>query len=409
MDSERRLEVDQVVARARQLSPAERRQFLDAACQGADELRGAVERELALQGLELTRTRSPGGPDESAPPPADTFPGYQIVRELHHGGQGIVYQAIQQATKRKVAIKVLLHGKFAAAAARRRFKREIETVARLQHADIISIFHADVTSDGQPFYVMDYVRGEPLNNYVREHRLTLKQTLELFARICHAVQYAHQRGILHRDLKPSNILIDTDGNPKILDFGLAKWLAAPIDPGVTTTQAGVGTLPYMAPEQTRNDPDKIDVRTDVYALGVILYRLLTGCYPYPVTGSLADVLGHIVHTPPIPPETAWSSDGGVASRTGSTSGRQRCPIDREVRTIVLTALAKQRERRYQSAAELAGDIERYLAHQPIHARGDSLAYLVSTRARTLVRRHPVLAYLLAIWAARNSSMVTSLR
>ena len=399
MDSERRLQVDRVVARVRQLEPAERERFLDTAFRGADELRHAVERELALQGLELTRTRSPGGHEESGPPPPDTFPGYQIVRELRHGGQGVVYQAIQQATKRKVAIKVLLHGKFAAAAARRRFEREIETVAQLHHADIISIFHADVTSDGRPYYVMDYVRGEPLNRYVRDHRLTLKQTLELFARICHAVHYAHQRGVLHRDLKPSNILIDGDGNPKILDFGLAKWLAAPVDPGVTATQDAVGTLPYMAPEQTRNDPDKIDVRTDVYALGVILYLLLTGCFPYPVNGNLADVLSHIVHTPPVPPEKNWSSEVGVASRTGSASGRQRCPIDREVRTIVLTALAKQRERRYQSAAELAGDIERYLAHQPIHARGDSMAYLVSTRARTLARRHPVWAYLLAVWAA----------
>lgn len=421
MDSDGRRDVDELVARARQLPPPERDRFLDTACQGASELRRAVERELALPGLEPTRTQPSTRPDSSVRPAAgaaDTaaqphdhrepdadlptsgaFPGYHIVRELRHGGQGVVYQAIQQATKRKVAIKVLLHGKFASAAARRRFEREIETVAQLQHPDIISIFHADVTSDGRPYYVMDYVRGEPLSRYVREHRLSLRQTLELFARICHAVHYAHQRGVLHRDLKPSNILIDADGNPKVLDFGLAKWLAAPVDAGVTTTQAAVGTLPYMAPEQTRNDPDKIDVRTDVYALGVLLYVLLTGYYPYPVTGDLAEVLNHIVHTPPVPPEKSWSSAGGVGSRTGTASGRQRCPIDREVRTIVLTALAKQRERRYQTAAELAGDIERYLGQQPIHARGDSVAYLVSTRARTLVRRHPVLTYLVVIWAA----------
>ena len=214
---------------------------------------------------------------------------------------------------------------------------------------------------------MDYVRGQRLHQYVRDKKLSLEQTLRLFATVCDAVQFAHQRGVIHRDLKPSNILVDAEGNPKILDFGLARSMSASAQTAVSMTQELLGTLPYMSPEQTRGDPDEIDIRTDVYALGVILYELLTGKYPYPVTGNVMDVLRTITEAEPSPPSRQWTPDEGIRGRSHRRLRRGECPIDNEVHTIVLKALSKERERRYQSARELADDVRRYLANEPIEA------------------------------------------
>jgi serine/threonine protein kinase len=182
---------------------------------------------------------------------------------------------------------------------------------------------------------MDYVRGVPLLRYVRENKLPLEDTLKLFANVCEAVQYAHQKGVMHRDLKPSNILVDTDGAPKVLDFGLAKQLADPVETLVSVTGQVVGTLPYMSPEQVKGNPDLIDTRTDVYSLGVILYELLTGHYPYPVVGQMAEVLKHIAETPPTPPSRVWEPDSGVTHPPSRPRLCRHCPIDKDVETIVL--------------------------------------------------------------------------
>ncbi len=329
---------------------------------------------------------------------------YDIQHELSRGGQGVVYQAIQTSTKRKVAIKVLLEGRYAAQAARRRFEREIELVAQLKHPGIISIFHSGTTPDGRPFYVMDFVRGESLIHHVRSHRLALDATLTLFAEVCAAVQFAHQRGVIHRDLKPSNIIVDPDGRPKVLDFGLAKWLAAPAETLVSITQEVVGTLRYMSPEQARGNPDEIDTRADVYALGVILYELLTGRSPYPIDGcELAEALRHISQTEAEPPSRRWSADVGITRRSGSRS--TRCPIDNELETIVLKSLNKERTRRYQSAGELGRDIERYLAGEPIEAKRDSAVYVLAKQ----LRKHRVPAAVAALFVLTlTAGFVTSL-
>ena len=312
-------------------------------------------------------------PDEAPPPQIE---GYEVIRTLSRGGQGVVYESLQKATKRRVAVKVLLAGPHASQAARRRFEREIELVAQLSHPGIITVFDSGTTPDGHRFHVMDYVRGKPLHEHVRAKQLTLAQTLELMAAVCDAVQYAHQRGVIHRDLKPANILVDADGQPKILDFGLAKQLTEPVVTLVTLSHQVIGTLPYMSPEQAGENPDEVDTRTDVYALGVILFELLTGRHPYPVTGRIPDALRHITETPPTPPTRAWSSEAGIIRHGRQRLRPDKCPIDREVETIMLKALAKQRDRRYQSAGELARDLRHYLAGEPIQARRDSARYVI---------------------------------
>ena len=324
---------------------------------------------------------------ESAPGSFPVVRGYEIKRTLSHGGQGVVYQAIQMSTRRKVALKVLLYSAHASPSARKRFEREIELVASLRHPHIVTVFDSGATSDGRPFCVMDYVRGEPLRQYMRDRRVKLDEALQLFGKVCDAMNHAHQNGVIHRDLKPSNILVDAEGNPKVLDFGLAKMTGGPEKTLVSLTGQVVGTLPYMSPEQARGDPDRIDTRTDVYALGVILYEMLTGQYPYPVVGEMADVLRHITETPPTPLSRQWKAGSGVTGQAPKRLWGRDCPIDSEVQTIVLKALSKERERRYQSAGELARDVRHYLAGEPIEARRESGLYV----AKKWVQRHRVAA------------------
>jgi serine/threonine protein kinase len=320
------------------------------------------------------------------------IPGFQILRELKRGGQGVVYQAVQLSTQRKVAVKVLLDGPHASPSAIRRFEREIQLIAQMRHPNIVAIFDSGLTAEGRNYYVMDYVRGETLSAYIQRVRPGIESTLQLFTTVVDAVEHAHQRGVVHRDLKPSNVLIDADGQPFLLDFGLAKWLAAPVEAAISVSHHVVGTLPYMSPEQTRGNPDEVDARTDIYALGVMLYEALTGNYPYPVLGTMAEVLKHIAETAPTPLSRSWKSGQGV-SRT------EVCPIDADLQTLILKTLSKERERRYQSAGDLAGDIGHYLRGEPITARADSGWYVLKTGIRHRIRKNPGLARVAVIVAA----------
>ncbi|CAG0983793.1 Serine/threonine-protein kinase PknB [Phycisphaerales bacterium] len=314
----------------------------------------------------------------SHPLPADgTVPGYKLVGEIGRGGQGVVYKAFQSDTNRPAAVKMLLAGAFASGRQRRRFKREIEIAAGFRHPAIVTVFDAGATTDGRRFVAMEYVSGVPLDRFVRQRwplegtapRERTRRILMLIHEIADAVGYAHASGVLHRDLKPSNILVDADGKPRVLDFGLARSIE-----GVTMTNEFAGTPAFAAPEQFSEELGSIGPRTDVYALGLILYVALTQAHPYPCDGAFAEVSRQVIATEPLPPSRLVP----------------RLPSDAE--TIVLKALAKDASRRYASAAAFAADIEDYLNGNPISARRDSAVYVL--RRLAFKHRVPSLAMLL---------------
>lgn len=298
---------------------------------------------------------------------APEIEGYSIIRELGRGGMGAVYLARQESTKREVALKVLLQGPFASTTAKRRFEREVELAAQLDHPNIVTILDSGITS-GRYYCAMRNIEGRRLDHYIAGHKLSPQDILTLFLKICRAINHAHQKGVIHRDLKPSNILVDDKGEPFILDFGLAKPTETSSMSDIDQTQISMtgqimGTLPYMSPEQTTGRQQDVDIRSDVYALGVILYQLLTGRFPYQVAGKLADVLRNIVEVAPERPSTL------------------RRNINNEIETIVLKALAKEPIRRYQSADAFGGDIQRYLNGEAIEAKRDSGWYVLRKTAR----------------------------
>jgi tetratricopeptide (TPR) repeat protein/predicted Ser/Thr protein kinase len=314
---------------------------------------------------------------------------YKIVRLLGEGGMGIVYQAEQDLPNRMVAVKVLKSG-LTGPDLLWRFEHEFQALGRLKHAGIAQIYEAGTAASGsglQPYFAMELIHGQPLLRYAEIHHLNTRQRLEIMVRICEAVQHAHQSGIIHRDLKPGNILVEESGQPKILDFGVARFTDSDAQ-ATRQTDLGqlVGTLAYMSPEQVLADPLALDTRSDVYALGVILYELLAGRLPYKIGRQLAEAVEAIREEDPAP--------------LSSISRLYRGDIE----TIVGKALEKDRARRYSSAAEMAADIQRYLKDEPITARPPSATYQLQKFAR---RHRTLVAGVAAVFAVLVAGMVVS--
>ena len=299
--------------------------------------------------------------------PGETIPGFEIVREVHRGGQGVVYEAINESSRDRVAIKLLLQGGFATTRQRHRFEQEIEIISQLHHPNIVAVQGARHPLGGRPGYVMEFIEGETLGAWAENHRPGaphradrgyLLRALRLFTRICNGVVYAHMCGVIHRDLKPANILIDRYDEPHILDFGIAK--AAEAAPGPRTTMAGEfrGTFAYASPEQVRCQPRAIDVRTDVYALGIILYELLTGRLPFKETSSTNRMIATITE--------------GRLDRPSHVSPL----VDAELEAVILKAVATDADQRYQSVDALRADVQNYLDGAPVSAKGGGRLYVL---------------------------------
>ena len=362
--------------------PADRTAALDAACGADATLREAVERLLQahassadfLAALPLA-ANFPSVDEETAeaPPPSRIGP-YRIERELGRGGMGTVYLAERDEAglHKTVAIKVVRRG-MDTEVVLRRFKTERQILAALEHPGIARFYDGGTTEDGLPYFVMEYVPGQNLLTYCDGRRLSIAERVRLFRRVCSAVQFAHQGLVVHRDLKPSNILVTPEGEPRLLDFGIAKLLtpqgAGDEGDEATATLFRIMTPEYASPEQVRGE--RVTTASDVYSLGVILYELLSGHRPYRVTSRQAAEVERAVSEQEVPAPSA------TVSR----------PLRRELRgdldTIVLTALQKDAGRRYATAAELADDLGRYLEGRPVHAQADRWSY----RASKFVRRH----------------------
>jgi eukaryotic-like serine/threonine-protein kinase len=403
-------EVEELLHQAMALAPEQRAEFLDEACGSDADLRAELNSLLMLgddlsdeflnsplRGV-LDREIGETGSASVLAVGQIFAQRYELIRKLGEGGMGQVWLTEQVApVRRQVALKLIKAGMYDAAIVQR-FQSERQSLAMMDHPAIAKVFDAGTTPQGQPYLVMEFVPGPPITDYCDQHKLSIKDRLELFIQACEGVQHAHQKAIIHRDLKPSNILvIEVDGKPvpRIIDFGLAKTTASQVGGASLFTQLGqfIGTPGYMSPEQVNLSGRDIDTRTDVYTLGVVLYVLLTGLQPFETKRrekpSVEEWLRQLREEEPPNPSTKVSGDKDTSSATADARRTEPKQLISQLRGdldwITMKALERDRTRRYGTPSELAADLKRFLNHEPVIARPSSAAY----RLRKYFRRHRV--------------------
>ncbi|MFN0276962.1 MAG: serine/threonine protein kinase [Pyrinomonadaceae bacterium] len=366
-------EINALLMKALALDPQERLAFLEKQPVSA-EIRNEVESLLAFEhdaevilqtsAIEFSKDFFDDDPEPDRTMAGQEIGAYRIVSELGVGGMGAVYLAERRDGKfdQKVAIK-LLKREFNARQIRESFRREIEIQSKLVHPNVAAMLDTDTTSDGIPYIVMEFVDGLPIDKYCRENNLGLNERLKIFNKSCEAVAFAHQNLIVHRDLKPSNIIVTPEGNPKLLDFGISKLLGA-VDDETGTTMFAAMTPEYASPEQIKGEA--VNTATDIYSLGVILFKLLTGTYPYQVKSKASsDVLKEITDSEPlIPSRIIAEADAPVHPSR----------LVGDIDNIILKALRKDPAERYRTVEQFSGDLWRFIDGLPVLARPSSLAY-----------------------------------
>jgi tetratricopeptide (TPR) repeat protein len=386
MQPEKNERVAEIVEHALELEPDQRATLIADLCAGDAELRAEVESLLGFQEKAHDFIEAPAY-ELAAETIADldgelraghVLGDYKIVSLIGAGGMGEVYLAEDISLGRKVAIKLVRHG-FGHAHLVRHFRREEQILAALNHPNIARLYDAASTPDGAPYFVMEYVEGEPLDKYCNARALTITERLQLFRKVCAAVAYAHQHLVIHRDLKPANIRVTAEGEPKLLDFGIAKLLEADEIEQTITLQTAM-TPEYASPEQVRGK--NMTTASDVYSLGVVLYELLTGCRPYQIKSRRPDEIARaITEQEPTRPSTAITKSGVSLNSEILNPKLLRGDLD----NIVLMALRKEPERRYSSVAQFSEDIRRHLEGRPVIARRDTVGY----RTAKFVKRNRV--------------------
>lgn len=392
MTPQRWQRVRELVESVLELPPRERPAYLDGACTADRSLRAEVDTLLRAHAdagtswdrpvFDLRRQVQENQPEADEPLPEAIGP-YRVLKPLGYGGMGRVYLAERTGSYRqRVAVKVLKPGLDSRELVRR-FRSERQILAQLEHPYIAKILDGG-SSEGRPFIVMELVDGLPIDRYCDEHRLGVTARLELMRKVCDAVRFAHRNLVVHRDLKPANILITAAGDPKLLDFGIAKLLRPETFPHTVlpTTPGLIPMTPdYASPEQVRGEP--ITTASDVYALGVLLYELLTGHSPYLLAHhEPAAVARAVCEQQPRRPSSVVIRRHG-ASHSGGEAQRLRLYLRGDLDTIVLMALRKEPRRRYASVEQLADDLDRHLTGRPVHARPDTVGY----RTRKFLSRH----------------------
>ncbi|MEM9802119.1 MAG: serine/threonine-protein kinase [Planctomycetota bacterium] len=386
-----------LLLRVLELPEADRAAFLERECPEDAATRARIARLVAAheRAKDFTGDRAAVGVRLASNAAGDEIGPYRLVEEIGEGGMGTVFLARQSVPiQRDVALKIIKLGMDTGQVVAR-FEAERQTLAIMDHPGIARVFDAGATGEGRPYFVMEYVRGSTITEYCDRARLSTEERLEMFEQVCFAVQHAHQRGIIHRDLKPSNVLV-SDGDspqPKVIDFGIAKATDTSAAGTLLTVESQVlGTPEYMSPEQASGSGD-IDTRTDVYALGVILYELLTGTRPVETSALFADglqaVVDHIVNATPQRPSKAVDPDSADSMERAEKRGKRPSQLARQIRGdldwVVLKALEKDRTRRYESASALSADVRRYLSGLPVEAGPPSVLY----RATKFASRHRV--------------------